>query len=96
MTKEGLVEQLRFQIDDLKETFKKAEAVRSFVDQGLLTEEQAVEDQFDLLQQIIRKSAEIDDLIENFLKSFPDDSYLIDAAKQILSAARAEIPRSDD
>jgi predicted transcriptional regulator len=93
MTKEELVSALQFQIADLKETVLQAEAVRSFVDQNLLSEAQAVEDQLALLNQIIYKSAAIDDLINDFLKSSQLDNDLADAAKQILSAAQEQIAK---
>jgi len=93
MTKEELVAALQFQIEDLRETVLQAEAVRSFVDQNLLSEAQAVEDQLTLLNQIIYKSTAIDDLINDFLKSPQLDNDLADAAKQILSAAQEQIAK---
>jgi hypothetical protein len=96
MTKDELVEDLRLRIGDLQDTVDKAMAVRSFVDQDLLTEEQAIDEQADLLNQLVQKSEAISDLIDEFLESSPDDSEMAAMAGQIVSAARDQITQFQD
>jgi len=96
MKKDELVEDLRLRIGDLQDTVDKAMAVRSFVDQDLLTEEQAIDEQADLLNQLVQKSEAISDLIDEFLESSPHDSEMAAIAGQIVSAAKDQITQFQD
>jgi benzoyl-CoA reductase/2-hydroxyglutaryl-CoA dehydratase subunit BcrC/BadD/HgdB len=86
-----LLEELSFHTDDLEDTVHKSQAVRSFIDQKLLPEHQAVDEQIDLLHQLIQKSAAMSDLISEFLDSSPHDAERVNTANQIVSAAKDEI-----
>ena len=91
VTKDELVEDLRLRLGDLHQTVDKAMAVRSFVDQNLLTEEQAIDEQADLLYQLVQKSEAISHLIDDFLESSLPDSDIATRASQIVSAAKDQI-----
>ena len=86
-----LLEELSSHADDLRDTVHKSGAVRTFVDQKLLSEDQAVDEQIHLLRQLIKKSAAMSDLIDEFLDSSPHDAEMVNNANQIVSAAKDEI-----
>lgn len=93
MTREELVAELRLNIHDLQDTVDKTEAIRSFVDQGLLNEEQAVDDHVSLVYSLLEKSEAISDLIDEFLDSASGDRELVDVATRLVSEAKTEIAR---
>ena len=86
-----LLEELRLHVEDLETTVHKSEAVRSFIDQKLIPEDEAVDEQILLLNQLIQKSAAMSDLINDFLDSSPHKSGIVDTVHQIMSAAEDEI-----
>jgi hypothetical protein len=86
-----LLEELSSHADDLRDTVQKSGAIRTFVDQKLLSEDQAVDEQIHLLRQLIKKSAAMSDLIDEFLDSSPPDADIVITANQIVSAAKDEI-----
>ena len=85
--------ELRLNIHDLQDKVHQTEALRSFVDQGLLTEDEAIEDRVSLIYLLLQKSETISDLIDEFLDSPSGERALVDKANQLVSEAKAEIAR---
>jgi hypothetical protein len=96
MTRDELVVELCFHIDDLEDTIYKSEAVRSFVEQSLLAENDSIDDQVSLIYSLIQKSEEMSDLIDEFLDSPTADQQLVDKANKLVSQAKTEIARFQD
>ena len=96
MTKDELVEKLSLQVRDLKKTIDRSGAVRSFVEQRLLSENDAVDDQVTLIYSLMQKTEAIISLIDDFLSSSPDRRELADEANQIVADAKTEIARFQD
>jgi hypothetical protein len=93
MNEDELVEKLSLQIRDLKDTIDQSGAVRAFVEQDLLSENEAEDEQVTLIYSLIQRSEAIRELIDDFLNSSPDRRELADEANQIVAEAKAEIAR---
>jgi hypothetical protein len=93
MTREELAAELRLNLHDLQDKVHQTEALRSFVDQGLLTEDEAIEDRVSLIYLLLQKSETISDLIDEFLDSSLGDRELVDKANRLVSEAKLEIAR---
>lgn len=93
MNEDELVEKLSLQIRDLKDTIDQSGAVRSFVEQDLLSENDVVDEQVTLIYSLIQRSEAIRELIDDFLNSSPDRRELAEQANEIVAEAKAEIAR---
>jgi len=94
MTKEEFVEKLNFQITDIKDIIEQSGAVRSSLEQDLLSENDAIGDQVSLVYSLIQKSEAIGEMVDDFLNTSPTNSReLVEQANQIVSEAKAEIAR---
>ena len=66
MTKHELVQRIRVHVNDGKETVNKLRAVRSFVEQDLLSRGDGIDEQVSLIYSLIRRSEAIIEMVDHF------------------------------
>jgi len=68
MTKHELVEKIQIHVNDGKETVNQLHAVRSFVEQDLLSRGDGIDEQVSLIYSLIKRSEAIFEMVDHFTR----------------------------
>ena len=87
-----LTSEFNFRVHELHDVIEQSKAVRS-IDPELFPENYAVEERIRLLDELVRTSRAMSDLIGKSLEPTAADREMIETARELVNESKAEIER---